>query len=346
MGDRGDSLPLSCIQRIVITGHRNILRDLFALTLQFFHDLDSNLVVIAHDSIRKTVLSDHVPDHKSRLFSPVLGVKPDHLIRIIGNSLFLQSLHIALMPFDPLTVICLEKSRDVAPAGVQEMFCHKITASCVIHEDVGLFLHLRIQSLDKNIGDLILVQCFVQTYMSAQQLTFAGFDDQSVNSLADQFLQESCLLLTAVSCIFQDDTVPVIGQYLIDPLDQPRKNIIRNIGSHHCDISGPVDLTEHIRTEGSFSLKRLYVAISCQDPQSLSHGMSAQPVADAELIFGRKFLTWTDLSGKNVCFHFFHQCIIFCFSVFCHKFLSSFVLFFLQTSDVKRTFIFSSVIIL
>ena len=86
------------------------------------------------------------------------------------------------------------------------MFCHKITASCVIHEDVGLFLHLRIQSLDKNIGDLILVQCFVQAYMSAQQLTFAGFDDQSVNSLADQLFQESCLLLAAVSCIFQDDT--------------------------------------------------------------------------------------------------------------------------------------------
>ena len=260
--------------------------------------------------------------------------------------MLLQSLHIALMPFDSLTVICLEKSHDVAPAGVQEMFCHKITASCVIHEDVGLFLHLRIQSLDKNIGDLILVQCFVQAYMSAQQLTFAGFDDQSVNSLADQLFQESCLLLAAVSCIFQDDTVPVIGQHLIDSLDQPWKNIIRDICSHHCDVSGPVNLTEHIRTEGSFSLKGFYVSISCQDPQSLSHRMPAQPIAYTELVFRGKLLTRTDLSGKNVCFHFFHECIIFCFSVFCHKLLPSFVLFFLQTSDVKRTFIFSSVIIL
>ena len=157
--------------------------------------------------------------------------------------MLLQSLHITLMPFDSLTVICLEKTCDVTSAGIQEMLCNKITATCIIHEDMGFFLHLRIQPLDKNIWDLILVQCFVQAYMSAQQLAFTGFNDQSVNPLTDQLFQESCLLLTAVSCIFQDNTVPVIGQYLINPLDQPWKNIIRDIGSHHCDVSGPVDLT-------------------------------------------------------------------------------------------------------
>ena len=243
MGDSSDSLPLSCVQRIVITGHRNILRDLFALTFQFFHDLDSDLVVVAYDSVRKAILPDHVPDHKRRFPAPVLGMKPDHLIRIIGNSMLLQSLHISFVPLNSLTVICFKKSRDVAPAGVQEMLCNKITATCIIHKDMGFFLHLCIQSLDKNIGNLILVQCFVQTHMSTQQLTFAGFNDQSVNPLTDQLFQESCLLLAAVSCIFQDDTVPVIGQHLIDPLDQPGKNIIRNIGSHHCDVSSPVDLT-------------------------------------------------------------------------------------------------------
>ena len=57
---------------------------------------------------------------------------------------------------------------------------------------------------------------------------------------------------------------PIIGQHLIDPLDQPGKNIIRYICSHHCDVSGSVNLSEHIRTEGSFSLKGFYVSISCQ----------------------------------------------------------------------------------
>ena len=252
-------------------------------------------------------------------------MKPDHLIRIIGNSFLLQSLHITLMPFDSLTVICLEKSCNVTSARIQKMLCNKITATCIIHEDMGFFLHLRIQSLDKNIWDLILVQCFIQAYMSAQHLAFAWFNDQSVNSLTDQLFQESCLLLTAVSCIFEDDTVPIIGQHLIDPLDQPWKNIIRDICSHHCDVSAPVDLTEHIRTESSLSLKGFYVSISCQDPQSLSHRMPAQPISYTELVFRGKLLTRTDLSGKNVCFHFFHQCIIFCFSVFCHKLLPSFV---------------------
>ena len=157
---------------------------------------------------------------------------------------------------------------------------------------------------------------FHTAYMSAQHLAFAWFNDQSVNSLTDQLFQESLLLLTAVSCIFEDDTVPIIGQHLIDPLDQPGKNIIRDICSHHCDVSGPVDLTEHIRTEGSLSLKGFYVSISCQDPQSLSHRMPAQPISYTELVFRGKLLTRTDSSGKNVLFSFLpsvHNILLFRF---------------------------------
>ena len=62
-------------------------------------------------------------------------------------------------------------------------------------------------SLDKNIWDLILVQCFVQAYMSAQQLTFAGFDDQSVNIFLQKLFQTSGFFLPAVCRIFQDNAV-------------------------------------------------------------------------------------------------------------------------------------------
>ena len=114
----------------------------------------------------------------------------------------------------------------------------QISSHGVVHEDMGLVLHLRVKSLNKHIGNLITVQSLVKTDMLTAQLAFAGFYDQTVDVLLQQFLQTAGLSLTAVPCVFQDDAVAVFPQHSVHSLDQSGKDIVRYVGCHHGDVPG------------------------------------------------------------------------------------------------------------
>ena len=62
-----------------------------------------------------------------------------------------------------------------------QMSCHKIASTAVIHQDIRFFLQLVIAALNKHIWDLIFIQHLVQLDVPTEDLAFARFDDQSVN---------------------------------------------------------------------------------------------------------------------------------------------------------------------
>ena len=165
-------------------------------------------------------------------------MKPYNCIRIVADSSLLQRLYIPLVPIDSLDIIRLEKSCNPAVSQFQKILGDQISSPHIIHKDMGLVLHFRINSLNKNIRDLVLVQIFIEIWVTAAKLAFARLDDQSINILLQKLLQTSGFLLTAVSRIFQNNAVSLLGQDIIHSLDQPWENIIGNIGGHYCNISG------------------------------------------------------------------------------------------------------------
>ena len=114
----------------------------------------------------------------------------------------------------------------------------QISSHCVVHEDMGFVLHLRVKSLDKYIGNLITVQSLVKTDMFTAQLAFAGLYDKTVDVFLQQLFQTARLSLTAVPCIFQDNAVAVFSQHPVHSLDQPGKDVVRYVGCHYGDVPG------------------------------------------------------------------------------------------------------------
>ena len=67
-------------------------------------------------------------------------------------------------------------------------------------------LHLGIAALDKHIGNPEIIQFLIQVHISAENLAFTGFNNQSVHILRQNIFQTLGFFLPAVTCIFQDVT--------------------------------------------------------------------------------------------------------------------------------------------
>ena len=129
-------------------------------------------------------------------------MEPDHLVRIVEDTCFLQGLYIAPVTVLSLDVICLEHSGNITMPGIQEIFCDQMTSPAIVHQHLGLVFHLVEAALNKHIGNSVFFQPLIQMQMSAADLALTGFDDDPVDILLQQFLQTPRLLAPGVSCIF------------------------------------------------------------------------------------------------------------------------------------------------
>ena len=140
------------------------------------------------------------------------------------------------MAFCTLAVICLENTGNLSMSRIDQIFCQQIRTFRIIEKDRRFVFHLRVTSLNKDIRNTHPVKLFVQGHISAQNLTFARLDDQSIHIFGQDIFETLGFFLPAVSSIFQYDTVPLLRQHPVHALDQTWKNIIGNIGCDHCDI--------------------------------------------------------------------------------------------------------------
>ena len=74
--------------------------------------------------------------------------------------------------------------------------------------------------------------------MPAADLAFTGFDDDSVDVLLQQLFETSGFLASGIVGIFQQNTIAFSREDIINPLNDPRENIIRQISSHYSYIVG------------------------------------------------------------------------------------------------------------
>ena len=75
----------------------------------------------------------------------------------------------------------LKKSGNPAVSLLQKVLCHQIAAPGIIHKNVELVLHFRVNSLDKNVWNLIFLQIFVKARMPTAKLAFTWLYDQTIN---------------------------------------------------------------------------------------------------------------------------------------------------------------------
>ena len=74
--------------------------------------------------------------------------------------------------------------------------------------------------------------------MPAADLAFTGFDDDSVDVLLQQLFETSGFLASGIVGIFLQNTLAFCREDIINPLNDPRKNIIRQISGHYSYIVG------------------------------------------------------------------------------------------------------------
>ena len=141
-------------------------------------------------------------------------MKPDNHIWIILISCFLKCHHITFMSFSSLMIICFT----------------------VVHKNVGFVFHLLIDSVNKNVGNFIFIKILIKFWMSAYNLTFTWLNDQAINIFCKNIFKTCCLSSSAIFCCLKNNAVSIFGKDTVDPLDQSREYIIRNIGCNHCNV--------------------------------------------------------------------------------------------------------------
>ena len=194
---------------------------------------------------------------------------------------------------------------------IDQIFCQQVRTFRIIQENRRFIFHLQVASLDKDIRDAHTVQLLIQRHISAQNLAFARFDNQSVHILSQNVFKTLCFFLPAVSGIFQHDTVPLFCQYPIHPLDQTWKNVIGNISRNHCNIFRILPVRHPVGTESSFAMFCCNISVCYQNRQCFSHCMAADLIFLRQFIFRWQLRAGSDLTGKNLTFQFFHQGHIF-----------------------------------
>ena len=180
----------------------------------------------------------HLPDPLKRMGLAVLRVEPDHLIRIIRNSRFLQCLHIPLVALLSLRVVGFEDAHNAPVSQFNQVSGRKIGSPAVVQKNLRPVQKLGMYSLYKYIGDMIAVEHLIQIHMPAENLALARLDDEPVDILLQQLLETLCLKASRVARIFQQNTVTVLRQHLVNSLHDARKNVIRKISCHDRDIFG------------------------------------------------------------------------------------------------------------
>ena len=183
------------------------------------------------------------------------------------------------MSFESLHIICFKKAFDFLMSQFQQISGYKITTLCIIHKNMRFISHLRINSLNKHIRYFKLIQILIKTPVFAYHLTFTWFNDKPVNVFLQKFFQTSCFFLSAVCCVFQNNTVTSFRKNIIHSLYQSWKNIIGNICGNYCNILRFLYMTHIFRTISAFSMKRFHISILFQNPQCLTDCMSAQGIS-------------------------------------------------------------------
>ena len=163
-------------------------------------------------------------------------MKPDNHIWIILISCFLKCHHITFMSFSSLMIICFKNSYDMLMSHIDQIFCKQITSFTIVHKNVGFVFHLLIDSVNKNVGNFIFIKILIKFWMSAYNLTFTWLNDQAINIFCKNIFKTCCLSSSAIFCCLKNNAVSIFGKDTVDPLDQSREYIIRNIGCNHCNV--------------------------------------------------------------------------------------------------------------
>ena len=135
----------------------------------------------------------HLPDPLKRMGLAVLRVEPDHLIRIIRNSRFLQCLHIPLVALLSLRVVGFEDAHNAPVSQFNQVSGRKIGSPAVVQKNLRPVQKLGMYSLYKYIGDMIAVEHLIQIHMPAENLALARLDDEPVDILLQKLLETLCL---------------------------------------------------------------------------------------------------------------------------------------------------------
>ena len=177
-----------CNKRIVIPSDGYLPRHIYLAFLQRLDDFYGNLVVITYNCVKLPALPHQFLHGGKGLHRPVLRVEPDNVVRVIKHPGFLQCPDKAPVPLAPLHVFCFKYPKDPLVPGGNKMLCQKVDPLSVIHFHLRLVLHLGKASLDKHIGNPVLLQTCIQGNMFAENLAFAWLDNQPLNVLLQQLL--------------------------------------------------------------------------------------------------------------------------------------------------------------
>ena len=124
---------------------------------------------------------------------PVTDWKQMEVIRFIGNSRFLQCLHIPLVALLSLRVVGFEDAHNAPVSQFNQVSGRKIGSPAVVQKNLRPVQKLGMYSLYKYIGDMIAVEHLIQIHMPAENLALARLDDEPVDILLQKLLETLCL---------------------------------------------------------------------------------------------------------------------------------------------------------
>ena len=169
-------------------------------------------------------------------------MKPDNIVRIVENTRFLQRLDVAPVTLYALGVVRLEYAENIAVSQRNQIVGDKVTAFTVVHLDLRLVFHLLQACLDKYIGNPKLFQTLVKRDVLAKNFALAGFDNQPFDVFLQKLLQTPGLRFSGIAGVLKEDAVALLCHNAVNPLDDLRKNIVRQIGCHHSNIPGSLGM--------------------------------------------------------------------------------------------------------
>ena len=149
-GCEGD-VCVVCGLRVVIAGDGNVFGDFEAEFADGFDEVEGYLVVVGDDGVNFFAALYHFLKSGIGMNSSVLGVEPDDILGIVGDSCIGESLGIAFVPVLSLRVVTFKNAENVPVSETYQMLGQEIGAFFVIHDDMRLILHNRVCALNEDV---------------------------------------------------------------------------------------------------------------------------------------------------------------------------------------------------
>lgn len=115
-----------CGLRVVIAGDGNVFGDFEAEFADSFDEVEGYLVIVGNDGVNFFATLYHFLKSGIGMNGSVLGVEPDDILGIVGDSGLGESFGVAFMPVLSLRVVAFKYAENIPVSKTYQMLCQQI----------------------------------------------------------------------------------------------------------------------------------------------------------------------------------------------------------------------------